>query len=211
MDPVIEAVTTNHVIVGRCAAIFGSIRLVDVLNRDPHVLTLTECKSRTLRESRDLELLESPDSATITMIPKEQIVWARLLKLATDADEQRQAPTQDRIQKKPHPVIVLAPPFQITGNTHIAEAADVNLALTRLVRAFLPLTEARVVFEGGEAALCEDEVIVLNGRLVDAISLRSTDELAGSAHHVTVGAEGSAALLSSAESWSRQRFLISRI
>lgn len=165
----VEVVTAAHAIVGKCAVIAGSVRLVEVLNQEARLLTLIDCELRALSGGE-------PTRAPTCFVPKDRIIWARPLD-APDDDEDGQHPEAlDRIAKKPFPVLALAPPFRITANAHIAEAADPSLVTDRLFNVFFPLTDANIVFDGPERAEWQAPVIVLNGPMADAIAADSLSQ-----------------------------------
>ena len=175
MSPrLVEAFTSSHIIWGCYTAMGGSSRLVDLLNQDSHLLVLADCKARPLRQSGDLVAL-----GTTCFIPKNQIVWARPLESASSEEAERHITEHDYIDKKLHPVVVLAPPFHITGNAHVPVAADITLALAQLASRFLPLTEARTVIEGDEEYAWDTQVLVLNGSRADVIQLGPADQPSG--------------------------------
>ncbi len=178
----IQAVTASHIIVGQCAAIRGSVRLVEVLNQEPPLL-LTEFKVYPLRQPSDLVA-----SGTTCYVARDRIVWAQPPESVNSSGNQPHITEHDRIPKEAHPVVVLAPPFHITGQAHLPEAVETIPALCRLVGQFLPITKARIVIEGDEAYSWDAEVVIVNGRMVDLISLGPANEISGPAGEATVTA-----------------------
>jgi hypothetical protein len=64
---------------------------------------------------------------------------------AGPAEERDQRPLE-YVVKEPHDLVVSVPPFAARGQMHIAKDADLQRALASLTGAFMPLTEARIVY-----------------------------------------------------------------
>jgi hypothetical protein len=67
------------------------------------------------------------------------------------------------------PVLLIAPPFQVQGTVSIACGAEPTPALRTLAQGFFIVRQAHV-FDAEGAPLGEGEQIVVNGRIVQALS-----------------------------------------
>jgi hypothetical protein len=67
------------------------------------------------------------------------------------------------------PVLLVAPPFQLQGIVSVSRGADPTPALRTIARGFFIVRDARV-FDTDGAPLGDGEQIVVNGRIVQALS-----------------------------------------
>jgi hypothetical protein len=171
-DTAIEVATTSAIFTGRCAAYEHFARLADALRQLP-ILVLTECKVLPIWRPT------TPIAAGVTChVPVSHIVWARPLEEPAGAAGDREGSEDDVVQKVPHPLAAIAPPFLIQGSVHLVQGADPTIAFEHLAQGFLAITDAKVVCGGNEATAWDAQFIVLNGLLVEVFSLNESGQAA---------------------------------
>jgi hypothetical protein len=77
------------------------------------------------------------------------------------ADGRAQKPLE-YVVKERHELVVSVPPFAARGQVHIARSADLQRALASLTGAFMPLTEARIVYLPDPNQLWHGSVILVS-------------------------------------------------
>lgn len=171
-DTAVEVATTSAVFSGRCTAYEHFGRLADAFRQLP-ILVLTECKVLPIWRPTE------PIAVGVTChVPVGHIVWARPIEEPAGAAENRQGSAEERVEKVPHPLAAIAPPFLIQGNVHLVRGADPTIAFEHLAQGFLAITDAKVVCAGNEATAWEAPFITLNGLLVEGFSLNEPSRAA---------------------------------
>jgi hypothetical protein len=66
------------------------------------------------------------------------------------------------VEKEKHGVMISVPPFAVKGEMHLAKRADFQRALISFPGAFLPITEARIVYTPNPELLWPGKVILVN-------------------------------------------------
>jgi hypothetical protein len=186
----VEIVTKAYVVVGRCTALIGQNRLIDLMNSSDFTdARITDAKVRV--QTRLVDVLNSPDFTHLQItdakvrglansgdviavdgplfLDKERIVFASTLESPQEAAERRDAHRVDQVEKDKHPVLVFASPFRILGNAHLAKGADLRIALPRMFDAYLALTETKAVHENNNGLAWENDFIAVNGKRIDMV------------------------------------------
>ncbi len=77
-------------------------------------------------------------------------------------DDERDQRPLEYVVKERHELVISVPPFAAKGQMHIARSADLQRALVSLTGAFMPLTEARIVYLPDPKQLWHGGVILVN-------------------------------------------------
>jgi hypothetical protein len=153
----IEVLTVDHHLLGYVAT--GGRRFSTWLNMaDSPTFTLDKVALRSLHDvgksDVPLEYVLVNRDAIIAVIPHE----APIVALGRD-EEQRPL---EYVEKEKHGVVVSVPPFAVKGGMHLAKGADFQRALISFPGAFMPITEARIVYTPNPKLLWQGSVILVN-------------------------------------------------
>lgn len=158
-DVRVEAVTTTFVASGRPEGIHDLGRLLEMLN-NPVIARHIELYApavRPLYRATSLLHLEAP-----LLVRRDDIIFANFDGPFYTRGTVR--PPQTDVQ-----VLLMAPPFQISGTVAVATGADATQALRSATQGFFIVRRASV-YDADGAELGEGELIVVNGNAVQMTS-----------------------------------------
>lgn len=158
----------------------GSVTKVEILTVEYHLMGYVRTGGRrfsTWLNLGDVQLLKLENVALKSLHGPERpevflryvlvnrpsilAVIPREVPVGGSAEEPEQRPLE-YVVKERHELVVSVPPFALRGQMHIARSADLQRALTTLAGAFIPLTEARIVYLPDPKQLWHGGVILIN-------------------------------------------------
>jgi len=153
----IEVLTVDHYLLGYVAT--AGRRFSTWLNMtDAPTLTLDRVALRSLHDvggsDVPLEYVLVDTGAIMAVIPHEAPV-------AVLAREEEQRPLE-YVEKEKHGIVMSVPPFAVRGEMHVAKSADLQRALMSFPGAFMPVTDARIVYTPNPKLLWQGSVILVN-------------------------------------------------
>jgi len=159
----VELVTESYRILGRLPLPLGQRRLVDLLNCDDPSLALCDARVMSLQgpgeEGWLHQVLHVHRAAILFAIPHEGAT-----------PPLGEAPQPERIEKDVHPLVIYLPPFVLRGLTYLAKGANTIPDPFARRSPFFPLTQVEVLYQSSEQGACYKDVVVVNGRRVQAYS-----------------------------------------
>ena len=169
----VELVTESYRILGRLPLPLGQRRLVDLLNSDDPSLAICDARVMSLQgpgeEGWLHQVLHVHRAAILFAIPLERAATP-----SGEAPEpERIEPERiepERIEKDVHPLVIYLPPFVLRGLTYLAKGANTIPDPFARRSPFFPLTQVEVLYQSSEQGACYKDVVVVNGRRVQAYS-----------------------------------------
>jgi len=153
----LEMLTVDHHLVGYVTT--GARRFSTWLNlvSEP-TFTLDNAIVRSLEEldaaEIPLEFVLVERRAVVAAIPREPPV--------TGEATERGGKPLEYVEKMRREIVVTLPPFALRGHIHLAKGADLRRVLATSRDAFMPFSEARLVYTVNPRLLWEGEVILVN-------------------------------------------------
>lgn len=153
----VEVLTVDHHLLGYVAT--AGRRFSTWLNiGDAPTLTLDKVALRSLHDvgksDVPLEYVLVNRDAIVAVIPRE----APIVTMGVDEDQR----PLEYVEKERYSVVISVPPFAVRGEMHLAKSADLQRALISFPGAFMPITEARIVYTPNPELLWQGSVILIN-------------------------------------------------
>lgn len=146
-------VTEEHFLIGEVQT--RGLRLLEMLI-DPHSEYV---------HINDVHLARRESKASKVTTLKEVVIRKNLLRLAVLGGGQHEAPETRRfafVDKQTYPAFLIVSGYEIEGRLQLRGAADTVSALTHELKAFIPITHAKLSHAGGNGEPLAASVVLCN-------------------------------------------------